>query len=70
MQAEMPVSSHPMPEQVFAGSNDALRFLVNHGYTDVNAPAAYSGLTPLMCVVLCRTGADRVSNRRYHAQTP
>lgn len=27
---------------------------------DVNLPAEFSGLTPLMCAALCKTGAYRV----------
>ena len=47
--------------QVMGGSISAVRFLVNKGYADVNAPAANSGLTPLMCAALCRSSISRVS---------
>ena len=39
----------------------AVRFLIEKGHADVNAPAANSGLTPLMCAALCKTGHNRVS---------
>ncbi len=48
--------------QVLGGSLDAVRYLVEKGHADVNAPAANTGLTPLMCAALCRTGANRVRN--------
>ncbi|CAL5227175.1 g10089 [Coccomyxa viridis] len=44
---------------VMGGSISAVRFLVNKGYADVNAPAANSGLTPLMCAALCRSSISR-----------
>ena len=55
------VFSGPMHMQVMGGSISAVRFLVNKGYADVNAPAAESGLTPLMCAALCRSVISRVS---------
>ena len=47
--------------QVFVGSINTVRFLVGKGYADVNAPAANSGITPLMCAVLIKKAMNRVS---------
>lgn len=50
-----------VPIQVLGGSTNSVRFLVEKGHADVNAAAAKSGLTPLMCAALCNQGANRVS---------
>ena len=47
--------------QVLGSSLGAVRFLIEKGHADVNAPAANSGLTPLMCAALCKAGVNRVS---------
>lgn len=47
--------------QAFAGSIDTIRFLVNKGHADVNAPALNTGLTPLMCASLIKKAMNRVS---------
>ncbi|CAL5221738.1 g3987 [Coccomyxa viridis] len=44
---------------VLGGSLNTVRYLVDKGHADVNAPAANTGLTPLMCAAICRTGANR-----------
>ncbi len=65
-----------MSAQVFAGSINTVRFLVEKGHADVNAPTANSGLTPLMCAALCKMGFNVVSNsvtkparRQFSAET-
>ena len=54
-----------MSMQVFGGSIDAVRFLVEKEHADVNAPAANSGLTPLMCATLMKKAMNRVSAVRH-----
>jgi len=53
------VSAEPM--QVLGGSLASVRFLVENRHAHVNAAAAKSGLTPLMCAALCNQGPNRVS---------
>ena len=54
-----------MSTQVFAGSINTVQFLVGKGHADVNAPAANSGITPLMCAALIKKAMNRVSKRLF-----
>ena len=47
--------------QAMGGSVSAARFLVSKGHADVNALAANTGLTPLMCSALNRKYPNKVS---------
>ena len=47
--------------QAFRGSISIAQFLVRKGLADVNAAAANTGLTPLMCSALCGDYPDKVS---------